>query len=156
MVETTRVPLEEEVIYPESDGEPMAETDAHRKKMTAIIEMLDDHFRDVSDVYLGVQEYFLCDPLGEYLDPPLQGYRLVGGEYERIEPAESGVLLSQELDLELRLKGRHLRFRDPATGERLLTPREAQEARRMAEERAMQAEVELERLREEIERQREE
>ena len=24
---------------------------------------------------LGVREYFLYDPLGEYLQPPLQGYR---------------------------------------------------------------------------------
>jgi len=31
---------------------------------------------------LGVKEYFLYDPLGEYLDPPLQGYRLTNrGRY---------------------------------------------------------------------------
>jgi Uma2 family endonuclease len=28
---------------------------------------------------LGVHKYFLFDPLEEYLEPPLQGYRLVGG-----------------------------------------------------------------------------
>lgn len=34
---------------------------------------------------LGVKEYFLFDPHGEYLDPPLQGHRLVRGEYQRLE-----------------------------------------------------------------------
>ena len=33
---------------------------------------------------LGVQEYFLYDPLGEYLRPPLQGFRLEGGECDSI------------------------------------------------------------------------
>jgi Uma2 family endonuclease len=36
---------------------------------------------------LGVQEYFVYDPLGAYLRPPLQGYRLHEGEYQRLPPA---------------------------------------------------------------------
>ena len=35
---------------------------------------------------LGVREYFLYDPLGEYLRPSLQGYRLQEGEYQRLLP----------------------------------------------------------------------
>jgi Uma2 family endonuclease len=30
---------------------------------------------------LGVAEYYLFDPFGEYLEPPLCGYQLAGGEY---------------------------------------------------------------------------
>ena len=39
-------------------------------------------YRDI----LKVPEYFLFDPSADYLDPPLQGFRLVGGEYVPIEP----------------------------------------------------------------------
>jgi len=46
------VPTERRVIYPESDGEPMAETDMHRKLMTNIIEMLENHFRSRPDAYV--------------------------------------------------------------------------------------------------------
>ena len=59
---------------------------------------------------LGVKEYFLFDPLGEYLDPPLQGYRLAGDEYERIEADDDGALDSEELDLQLRIQDGHLQF----------------------------------------------
>ena len=34
------------IIYPESDGEPMAETDVHRDLMIDFIQMLQHHFRD--------------------------------------------------------------------------------------------------------------
>ena len=35
---------------------------------------------------LGIREYFLYDPLGEWLEPRLIGYRLSRGEYVWIEP----------------------------------------------------------------------
>jgi hypothetical protein len=92
-----------------------------------------------------VQEYFLYDPLGEYLRPPLQGYRLQEGEYQRILPEANGGLTSQTLVLELQVEEDRLRLVKPATGERLLTPAEAQAARRAAE-------AELERLRAELAR----
>ena len=82
---------------------------------------------------LGVREYFLYDPLGEYLRPPLQGYLLQEGEYQRLSPGGEGELTSQELGVELRLEAGRLRVVDPTTGERLLTPAEAQTARRAAE-----------------------
>jgi Uma2 family endonuclease len=112
---------------------------------------------------LGVQEYFLYDPLGEYLRPPLQGYRLQQGEYERMLPGDQGQLVSQTLSLELRLQDGQLLVVNPATGERLLTPAEAHtarrteaEARQAAEARAALAESELERMRAELARLREE
>lgn len=40
------------LVYPESDGEPMAETDLHRKLMMDFILMLEDHFSDAKDVYV--------------------------------------------------------------------------------------------------------
>ena len=40
------------IVYPESDGEPMAETDRHRKLMMDFIFMLENHFEDVNDVYV--------------------------------------------------------------------------------------------------------
>jgi Uma2 family endonuclease len=94
---------------------------------------------------LGVREYFLYDPLGEYLRPPLQGYRLQEGEYQRIPPGGGGGFTSQTLGLELRLEDGRLRLVNPATGERLLTPAETLVARRVAE-------AELERLRAELAR----
>jgi Uma2 family endonuclease len=101
---------------------------------------------------LGVQEYFLYDPLGEYLRPPLQGYRLQEGEYQRMPSSGYEGLVSQVLGLELRLEDRRLRVVHPATHERLLTPAEAQVARRAAEARAAQAEAELQRVRAELAR----
>ncbi|RMF29332.1 MAG: Uma2 family endonuclease [Chloroflexi bacterium] len=91
---------------------------------------------------LGVQEYFLFDPLGEYLDPPLLGFRLAEWGYR---PIEEDPLVSRVLGLELHVEGNFLRLVDPKTGEKLLTPLEAQEARRRAE-------AELERLRAELAR----
>ncbi len=79
---------------------------------------------------LGVEEYFLFDPFGEYLEPRLVGFRLAEWGYQRIEEEP---LMSRVLGLELRVEGEMLRLVEPATGEKLLTPLEAQEARRQAE-----------------------
>ncbi len=40
------------VVYPESDGKPMAETDRHRRLIVDFILMLEDHFKNVNDVYV--------------------------------------------------------------------------------------------------------
>ena len=89
---------------------------------------------------LGVKEYFLYDPRGEYLTPRLQGYRLVDGEYERMSAVESIdralTLPSEVLGLELRAKGGEMHFQDPATGQVLLSHAEEHSARRAAEIRA--------------------
>ncbi len=40
------------ILYPESDGKPMAETDKHRSLMMDCIQKLNHHFRKVNDVYV--------------------------------------------------------------------------------------------------------
>jgi Uma2 family endonuclease len=79
---------------------------------------------------LRVQEYFLFDPLGDYLDPALRGYRLQRGRYTSIREIE-GRLPSKVLGLHLEAAGEELRLFDPTTSQ-LLTP---------PEERTMQAEA---------------
>jgi Uma2 family endonuclease len=101
-------------------------------------------YRDV----LRVAEYFLFDPKAEYLDPPLQGHRLLGGQYVRIEPGPGGRLPSVVLGLELERVESQLRFYDPATARYLPTPREALLESEAARQ---QAEAEAERLRRELE-----
>ena len=94
---------------------------------------------------LGVREYFLFDPLEEYLVPALQGYRLHRGQYLPIQAGPAGELDSQALGLTLKEEKQNLRMILTATGEALLTPSEAQAARR-------QAETEVARLRDELEK----
>src|SRR4029079_13579280 len=59
---------------------------------------------------LGVEEYFLHDPLGEYLSPQLQGHRLARGRYEPLAPASDGSLLSRAPGLTLKVAGLRLRL----------------------------------------------
>ena len=40
------------LVYPESDGEPMAETEKHRKTMMDLIGVIDRHFQDIPDVHV--------------------------------------------------------------------------------------------------------
>jgi Uma2 family endonuclease len=101
---------------------------------------------------LGVQEYFQYDPTRDYLEPPLQGLRLVGQVYQPIPATTSpeGVLVlrSAVLGLELRFEEGMLRLYDPITGQKLLSHQEALQerqaalqGRREAEERALAAEA---------------
>ena len=102
-------------------------------------------YRDI----LRVSEYVLFDPRAEYLKPPLQGFRLVGGDYASIEPV-AGRLPSEVLGLHLERDGERLRLFDPATGQYLLTRLERQEAAdRRAEEERRRAEEERRRAEEE-------
>ncbi len=109
---------------------------------------------------LRVKEYFLFDPLGDYLTPPLQGHRLRRGQYHPIRSV-AGRLPSQVLRLHLERRGRELRLYDPDTGRWLPTPLEmaveaeaahqrAETARQQAEMARQQAEDENERLRREL------
>lgn len=86
---------------------------------------------------LGVQEYFKFDPIADYLNPQLQGSRLVEGNYLPIAETTlpNGVLSlsSQVLGLELRLQSGELRFLNAAKGEILLThEEEVQRSRTLA------------------------
>jgi Uma2 family endonuclease len=220
----TAIPLQRDVEYPESDGQPMAESDLHRDEMIDLIKALQRRYRDEPDVYvtgnlflyyrqgdpravvapdvflvrgvpkrkrriyklweegrspvlvievtsdstrkddlvrkkgcyewLGVEEYFLHDPLGEYLDPRLQGHRLAEGRYRPIPPDPDGSLTSRTTGLILKADGALLRLIDAETGEVLPQVDEQAERLRLAEERAEReaaarraAEEELARLR---------
>jgi Uma2 family endonuclease len=106
----------------------------------------DEDLEDKKIVYqevLQVREYFLFDPNDEYLDPPLQGHRLVNGVYQRIE-AVDGRLPSEVLGLHLEADGELLRFWNPATRRRLPIPPEVRHS-------LDSAETEIERLRHELE-----
>ena len=111
------------------------------------------------DLYarLGVTEYWMFDPTGDWLEPRLRGHRLAGGEYEDLVPfgIEGGerVLRSTVLGLDVYVDGGELRFRDPATGRKLLTLeetdrawREAERAREAAERAREAAELALKQL----------
>jgi Uma2 family endonuclease len=204
------IPLEQEIEYPTSDGQPMAETTLHRKVMADLIEALERHFADAPDVWvggnlflcwekgnpdaarapdvllargvtkwdrpnyllweetppglivevtsrktrredqrdkkeiyerIGVEEYVLFDPYGDYLRPRLQGYRLESGHYQPILPVPDGSLTSRTTGLTLRPEGERLRLVDMATGEPLLWTDELEEARARAESRAAAAEA---------------
>jgi Uma2 family endonuclease len=108
-------------------------------------------YRDV----LKVPEYFQFDPREEYLEPSLQGHRLVNGEYVPVAMLD-GRMPSEVLGLHLERHGHELRLFDPETGQRLLTPAEdaAEQRHRAAEatRRARDSEVENRSLRAEIER----
>jgi Uma2 family endonuclease len=101
---------------------------------------------------LGVKEYFLFDPLDEYLMPRLQGYRLVNSEYRPISFVE-GCLQSEVLGLTLGVEGNMLTLTNTKTGEQLLPPSELANAyqhesaaRRAAEEEVARLRAELEHL----------
>ncbi len=87
---------------------------------------------------LGIEEYFLYDPREEYLDPPLQGYRLSGGRYQPISPEPDGSLVSRVLGMVLSWDDSGLCLIDARTGETLLSPAEEKAAREAAEERAVE------------------
>jgi Uma2 family endonuclease len=90
--------------------------------------------------FLGVKEYWQYDPTQDYLDPPLQGFELVGANYRPIPRAHpfgpDYVLSSRVLGLDLLLQDRRLRFRESARGAVLLSHFETETARREAEARA--------------------
>ena len=101
---------------------------------------------------IGVSEYWQIDPVGSYLRPPLQGFRLVGGRYESIVNVEGagGALTARSDVLGLAL---HLnpsaplrevfRFYDPVRGEPLRSLREAEQEREEAEAQLGQTEGRL-------------
>jgi len=82
---------------------------------------------------LGVAEYFVFDPEGEYLEPPLQGFRRLGRDLRAIAADERGGFVSESLGLSLHLEDLHLVLVDVRTGERLLGPQEEHAARVAAE-----------------------
>lgn len=89
---------------------------------------------------LRVREYFLFDPLDEYLPQQLMGFRLIGGDYQPLETDAGGGLTSKELGLRFVPEGSDLLVFDVDTGRQLLNYGDLHEAmnRRIA---ALEAEV---------------
>ncbi|AKG21721.1 Uma2 family endonuclease [Calothrix sp. 336/3] len=101
---------------------------------------------------LGVEEYWLFDPKGEWIPGKLRGYRLYREIYEEITDNRSSCLqLRLEIDENL------IAFYREDTGEKLLAPGELKAAleevkirAEQAESRAEQAEQQAEKLREQL------
>ncbi|MEW6363815.1 MAG: Uma2 family endonuclease [Acidobacteriota bacterium] len=102
---------------------------------------------------LGVREYFLFDPLGDYLKPQLQGFRLTPDGYMRVLGTE---LASEVLGLRLVTESDGLRLYDIRTGAKLEKYEETMERLRRERERAQleQARADEESRRAEVERMR--
>jgi Uma2 family endonuclease len=102
---------------------------------------------------IGVREYFMFDPLHEYLPQQLIGYRLVAKKYQRIKPGPDGSLLSKELGLRLCPHGTKLALYDSKTGVRVQTMDELYEAaevsQRMLDEERKRLEEEHRKLEQE-------
>ena len=107
----------------------------------------DEGFKRDLYAHLGVSEYWLFDPTGDWLDPPLQGNWLAGGRYVPLVPVgiEGGerVLRSAVLGLEVYVDGEEIRFRDPGTGRKLLTLEETDRAREEADRALKEAQARI-------------
>ncbi|MGD1932710.1 MAG: Uma2 family endonuclease [Leptolyngbyaceae cyanobacterium] len=105
----------------------------------------DQVFKKTLYEQLGVQEYWLFDPKGEWIENQLQGYRLEHGLFYPITDGRSA-----PLQLRLQAEGQLIGFYREDTNERLLIPGELAQAlqqeslaRQQAEQRAEQAEARL-------------
>jgi len=210
-------PLKTAIVYPDSDGAPMAESDSARDYLTYSVEALQLHFQDNPDVYvsgnlfiyyqkgvpsaviapdvfvifgvekkprmsykvweennqlpqfvleitskttqiqdeedkpikyarLGVTEYFQYDPSGDYLNPQLKGYKLVGGKYQAKIitqiTATDYLITSEVLGLELHVREGSLRFFNPETAKYIGSYQEIELARQQEKLARQQAELE--------------
>jgi Uma2 family endonuclease len=95
---------------------------------------------------LRVPEFFLYDPLAEWLKPPLQGFRLKNGDHARIPPEPDGSLISKQLGIRFILEDGQLAMFDVKTGERILSDgeRTLEMEKRLAEEQAARKKLEEE------------
>ncbi|WP_287131297.1 Uma2 family endonuclease [Candidatus Cyanaurora vandensis] len=105
-------------------------------EMTSKSTQQDDQVKK-KDIYarLGVLEYWLFGPKGEWIKNQLLGYRLIEGVYQPIIDACSTVL-----GLRLAVEGAVISFYRLDLGEKLLSPDELVRTRLQAEQRAVQAE----------------
>ena len=102
----------------------------------------DTGFKKTLYEQLAVQEYWLFDPKGEWIEEQLRGHRLRGESYEPITDSRS-----EPLQLRLTVEGELIGFYREDSGEKLLIPdelaaalRSEVKARSSAQERAEQAE----------------
>lgn len=92
---------------------------------------------------LEVQEYWLFDPRGEWIEEKLRGYRLRGETYELITDSRS-----EPLKLRLTIEDELIGFYREDTGEKLLIPDELAVKLQQETQRANEAEALLARYRE--------
>lgn len=101
------------------------------------------------DLYeqLGVAEYWLFDPKGEWIPEKLKGYKLYRDTYEFIENN-----ISQALQLELKIEGQYISFYRLDNQEKLLAPDELfaalQQSQVEAEQEKLRIQQAIPRLRE--------
>jgi hypothetical protein len=88
---------------------------------------------------LEVQEYWLFDAKGEWIDTKLQGYRLRGDSYESITDNQS-----EALQLRLAVEGKLIGFYRLDNGQKLLVPDELVEALREETLKRQEAEKQAE------------
>lgn len=111
----------------------------------------DEIFKKTLYEQLGVKEYWLFDPKGEWVEQKLRGYRLRGEIYEPIQDGRS-----EPLQLRLVIEERLIGFYREDTGEKLLIPDELvqvlgqevlarQQAEALAEQERQRAEQERQR-----------
>lgn len=122
----------------------------------------DQEFKKTLYEQLGVQEYWLFDPKGEWISEKLRGYRWRREEYEPITDGRC-----EPMQLRLEVDGQLIAFYREDNGEKLLAPgelvqalqqeilarqeaelarQEAELARQKAEERARVAQLQVEQL----------
>jgi Uma2 family endonuclease len=111
----------------------------------------DKTFKKTLYEQLGVREYWLFDPRGEWVEGQLEGYRLEHGLYRPITDSRSA-----PLKLHLQVEGQLIGFYREDSGEKLLIPQELYQALKQEALARQQAEqqAEQERQRAEAERQR--
>jgi Uma2 family endonuclease len=88
---------------------------------------------------IGVKEYFLYDPSGVELSPPLQGYRLTDGALREIKELD-GKLCCQTLGIDLHLDGNDLVLTDIQSARELLTEADSERRAKESERRAKESE----------------
>jgi len=90
---------------------------------------------------LGVKEYWLFDPKGEWIENKLKGYRLDKEVYEEITDNRS-----EPLQLRLEVESELIAFYREDNGEKLLAPSELAQALKESEEKAERLRKKLEEL----------
>lgn len=194
------IPLRnDDIFYPESDGQPMGETELHRDEIVYLIEAFKKRFQEEAEVYvggnlffyyrrgdpravicpdvmvikgvpklpprrtyklweegeapclivevrsdstegndfagkkalyqsLGIEEYFLYDPLALRI-PQILGFRLADdGRYQPVSPKLDGSLASDTTGVTFRLEEQLIRVVETATGQKFLRTQETEAA----------------------------
>jgi Uma2 family endonuclease len=131
-----------------------------RQVPAVIFEMTSEGTKDQDQVFkktlysqLGVQEYWLFDPKGEWIEEKLKGYRLHKPEEEDLEAIYEVISdrRSQPLQLRLEVDGQLIAFYREDTGEKLLIPSELATALKQEAQRRQEAEAQVEQARQRAE-----